>query len=113
VDEILQGLLGVEHLTALEAERRLRHLQARQPLEALSSAETDMAVCDPPPHATAQTPAEATMQSLAEPHPVPAESPSPAPGRAPQARPQRTTRAKRSTSKSKATPTARRPSRAK
>jgi hypothetical protein len=113
VDEILQGLLGVEHLTELEAERRLRHLQARQPLEALSSAETDMAVCDPPPHATAQTPAEATMQSLAEPHPVPAESPSPAPGRAPQARPQRTTRAKRSTSKSKATPTARRPSRAK
>jgi hypothetical protein len=113
VDEILQGLLGVEPLTALETERRLRNLHERQRLEVLAPTETDIAACDPLPHDAVQTPADATIHSLAEQPPVPAESPSPAAGRVPKATPQRITRTKRSASKSKVTPTARRPSRSK
>jgi hypothetical protein len=113
VDEILQGLLGVESLPALETERRLRHLQERQPLETLSPADTDVAACGPPPHDAAQTPPDPAPQTLAASPAVPAESPPPAAVRAAKARPQRTTPTKRSASKPKATPTARRSSRSK
>jgi hypothetical protein len=93
VDEILHGLLGVEHPTALETERRLRRLQELQRLET------------PPP--------DALPQSLAAQPPAPAESSPPAAVRPPKVKSPRTRPAKRSPGKTKATPTARRPSRSK
>ena len=111
VDEILQGLLGVEHPTQLEIERRLKHLQELQRPEAPSPAET--AACAPLPPTAPQTPRDAMPPNLVAPPPAPAESPPAATGRAPKAKPQRTTRAKRSPGKTKTTPTARRPSRSK
>jgi energy-coupling factor transporter ATP-binding protein EcfA2 len=111
VDEILHGLLGVEHLTALEAERRLRHLQELRRLETPSAAETTTS--DSLPHTASQTPPDTTLQHLAAQPLAPTEAPPPAAVPTPPAKPQRTARAKRSAGKTKATSTARRPSRSK
>jgi hypothetical protein len=101
----------VEHLTELEIERRLRHLQELQRPATPSPAET--AAHTPLPHTAPQTPRDTTPADLVVPPPAPAESPPAATGRAPKAKPQRTTRAKRSPGKAKTTSTARRPSRSK
>jgi hypothetical protein len=101
VDEILHGLLGVEHPTALETERRLRHLQELRRLETPPSVESDAAAYDSLPQIAPQTP------------PAAVEASPPAAVRTPKAKSQRTTPAKRSAGKTKTTPTARRPARSK
>jgi hypothetical protein len=113
VDEILHGLLGVEHPTALETERRLRHLQELRRLETPPSVESDTASYDSLPQTAPQTPPDTTLQSHTEQPPAAVEASPPAAVRTPKAKPQRPTPAKRSAGKTKTTSTARRPARSK
>jgi hypothetical protein len=109
VDEILQGILNVEHPTALATARHIGRLQELRHPEAPAPAEATQ--CDSPSPAVSPMLPDEALQSPATQPPAPGES-TPAMA-APKARAPRTARTKRSASKTGAAAKARRPSRSK
>jgi hypothetical protein len=109
VDEILQGVLSVEHPTDLETERHIGRLQELRRLETPAPAEaTELAS---PAHPVSQILPDETLQSPATPPPTQVES-TPAMA-APKAKAPRPAQTKRSTSRTGAAAKTRRPSRSK